>query len=322
LKTESAPALAKGLNVDRFYDGFFLAEYGRLEAARAKRYSSPFSTVLIDLGEGATEPAVLEGLASGIVAATRDCDVAGLYDGSRVMVILPETDYFGAASTVRKLAKELEGNENGRKAVFSHATFPRDGRSFGELAGSAIRKADQRKASVWEKEGFGGRLFWEILGELTSRNYKGFDYASFDAGAGQDISEFFFDQVNELIVREITREPGRRGIMYYAAKNLSSSLPVVKNLGSAGAVAAKVFLVGEGEGSIWEVGNAMPLMIDDPRLRETFFTFFLNDETAYAIICKENWGATFSCFHTSDFGLVEGLITKFQQEYSLQEQLG
>lgn len=321
MKTDAGPALATGLNVERFYDNFFLAEYGRLEAARAVRYNASFSTVVIDLGEGMADGGLLEGLASRVVEATRDCDVAGLYDGSRIMVILPETDHFGAAATVRKLAKALGGLENGG-AVFSHATFPRDGRAFGDLVGAALRRADEKKVSVWEKEGFGKKLFWEILGELTSRNYKGYEYSSFDAGAGQDLSEFFLDQVNELIIREIAREPARRGIMYYASKNLSSSLPVVKNLGSTGSVATKVFLVGEGEGSIWDVRNALPLLLDDPRLRETFFTFFLNEETAYAIICKENWGATFSCFHTSDSSLVEGLIGKFQQEYSLQEQIG
>ncbi|MBW7956554.1 MAG: hypothetical protein H3C68_01560 [Deltaproteobacteria bacterium] len=322
MDTEIGTALAKGLNVERFYDSFFLGEYGRLETARAKRYNAQFSLVALDLGEGAIEAGLIEGLATGVVAATRDCDVAGLYDGSRVIVILPETDYFGAAVTARKLAKALDGLEDCRNAVITHATFPRDGRAFRELAGAAIRRAEEKKASIWEKEGLGKKLFWEILGELTSRNYKGYEYSSFDAGAGQDLSEFFLDQVNELIIREIAGEPARRGIMYYAAKSLSSSLPVVKNLGSAGQVATKVFLVGEGEGSIWDVRNALPLLLDDPRLRETFFTFFLNEETAYAIICKENWGATFSCFHTSDFGLVEGLITKFQQEYSLQEQLG
>lgn len=322
MNTESVPALAKGLNVERFYDRYFLGEYGRLEAARAKRYNAQFSAVLIDLGEGKSDAGLLEGLASRVVAATRDCDVAGLYDGGRVMIILPETDYFGAAVTARKLLKALDGLANCRNAVITQATFPKDGRAFGELALAAIRKAEERRASVWEKEGFGNKLFWEILGELTSRNFKDYEYSSFDAGAGQDLSEFFLDQVNELIIREIAREPARRGIMYYAAKSLSASLPVVKNLGSAGQVATRVFLVGEGEGSIWEVRNALPLLLDDPRLRETFFTFFLNEETAYAIVCKENWGATFSCFHTSDFGLVEGLITKFQQEYSLQEQLG
>jgi len=66
----------------------------------------------------------------------------------------------------------------------------------------------------------------------------------------------------------------------------------------------------------------MPLALDDPRLKETFFTFLMTEETSYALICKENWGSTFSCFHSSDPVLVEGLITKFQNEYSLKEQLG
>jgi hypothetical protein len=204
----------------------------------------------------------------------------------------------------------------------SHATFPRDGRTFQEITGVAARRVSERRDSLWERLGCKGKLFWEIAGSLTGRNITGFDGASFDAGSGQDLSEFFIDQINELIIKEIARSPQRRGIMYYGSRNISASLPVMKMLSTAGATATKVFLVGESEGSVWEIRNAMPLPLDDPRLKETFFTFFLNEDTAYALICKENWGATFSCFHTADPVLVEGLISKFQNEYSLQEQLG
>jgi len=333
LDTETRSAITRKLAPSRFYDSYFLNEYGRIEVSRANRYNTSFSIVLVDIdGYGGThlfEDAqgieFLKKLATAVVDTTRTCDIAGLSDTRRMMVILPETDHFGALATIRKLSRSfgsLKRPEDGGGAVFSHATFPRDGKDFGEIVGAALKKSFERKESLWEKQGLKNRLFWEIIGELTSKAYKGHEAASFDAGAGQELSEFFLDQINELIVREIARTPEKRGIMYYGTKNISASLPVVKTLGTAGAVSTKVFLVGEGEGSVWDVKNALPLLLDDPRLRETFFTFFLNEDTAYALVCKENWGATFSCFHTADNGLVEGLISKFQQEYSLQEQLG
>ncbi|HEY4707841.1 MAG TPA: diguanylate cyclase [Thermodesulfobacteriota bacterium] len=333
MDTEARSAITRKLAPSRFYDSYFLTEYGRIEASRANRYNTSFSIVLIDIdgygGSSLFEHAqgieFLKKLATAVIDTTRTCDVAGLSDTHRMMVILPETDHFGALATIKKLSRSLGALKKPDApvgAVFAHATFPRDGKDFGEVVGAALKRSFERKESLWEKEGLKHRLFWEIIGNLTSKGYTGPDAASFDAGAGQELSEFFLDQINELMVREIARSPEKRGIMYYGAKSISASLPVVKTLGSAGAVSTKVFLVGEGEGSVWEVKNALPLLLDDPRLRETFFTFFLNEDTAYALVCKENWGATFSCFHTSDNGLVEGLISKFQQEYSLQEQLG
>lgn len=326
--------LTKKLFPGRFYDAFFTSEYGRIEATRATRYNSCFSVILMAIDGAGNAGSLLESAAgleffkkfvSTVLSSVRSCDVAGLTNDSQVMVILPETDYFGALMASRKLSRALStafGDSQPHDIFVSHATFPRDGRAFPELTGTAVRRFAERKDSLWERMACRGKLFWEIIGNLTSKNYAGFEGASFDAGSGQDLSEFFIDQINELIIKEIARTPQRRGIMYYGNKSITSSLPVIKNLASAGAAATKIFLVGEGEGGVSETRNAVPLPLDDPRLKEVFFTFFLNEDTAYALICKENWGATYSCFHTSDPVLVEGLITKFQNEYSLQEQLG
>ncbi|CAG1066275.1 hypothetical protein BAC1_01883 [uncultured bacterium] len=328
---DTKSVLTKKLFPSRFYDAFFISEYGRIEATRATRYNTCFSVVLIGVDGMSSLMESLEGLeflkklVSAVLGSVRSCDVAGLSEDRQIMVILPETDYFGALMAAKKLSRALSQavrEDSKFQVLLSQATFPRDGRTFQELSAAASRRVNERKDSLWERLGCKGKLFWEIAGSLTGRNTTAFDGASFDAGSGQDLSEFFIDQINELIIKEIARTPQRRGIMYYGTRNISASLPVVKMLSTAGSTATKVFLVGEGEGSVWEIRNAMPLLLDDPRLKETFFTFFLNEDTAYALICKENWGATYSCFHTADPVLVEGLITKFQNEYSLQEQLG
>jgi hypothetical protein len=331
LDIDTKSVLTKKLFPSRFYDAFFISEYGRIEATRATRYNTCFSVVLIGVDGMSSLMESLEGLeflkklVAAVLGSVRSCDVAGLSEDRQIIVILPETDYFGALMAAKKLSRALTQavrEDSEFQVLLSQATFPRDGRTFQELTAAASRRVNERKDSLWERLECKGKLFWEIAGSLTGRNTTAFDGASFDAGSGQDLSEFFIDQINELIIKEIARTPQRRGIMYYGTRNISASLPVVKMLSTAGSTATKVFLVGEGEGSVWEIRNAMPLLLDDPRLKETFFTFFLNEDTAYALICKENWGATYSCFHTADPVLVEGLITKFQNEYSLQEQLG
>ncbi|MFQ5735447.1 MAG: hypothetical protein ACE5GY_01120 [Thermodesulfobacteriota bacterium] len=313
----------------RFYDTEFIRSYGRIESLRAARYNTCYSIVLIDIAPPDGAGDVYDDIADAVVSAVRSCDVTGEMDGEhgegrRILVILPETDFFGTLLTIRKLSKSLDPFLSSRalSIIFSHATFPRDGKGFGELLSRAARLVAQKRASLWERLNLKDKLFWEIMGELSSTPFSGFANSSFDAGSGLPLSEFFVDQAGELIVNEASRSPQKRGILYMASRKISSSLPILKSLGLAGNVATRVFLVGEGGPDLQEIKNATPVPLADPRLKEFSFIFFLSEDSGYAVICRECWGDTFSCFHTSDQMLVEGLITKFQGEYALGEQLG
>jgi hypothetical protein len=317
---------------ERFYDTFFVSEYGKIESLRASRYNTCFSIVLLSVEGGGKGRLTNESggdqfmhrLASRVVESVRNCDVVGLADERRIIVILPESDHFGSLMTARKLSRAVEPVIDGTtfSVALTQATFPRDGKGFADLVDTAAARAQIQKESLWERLGLRDKLFWEVMGELTASAPSGYDNSTFEAGGDRPLTEFFIEQLDELIVKEISRTPQKRGILYFSSKKISQRLPLVKNLNSAGAFSTRVFLVGEPEENTWEIRTATPLIIDDPRLREIFFTFYLNEGTGYALICKENWGATYSCFHTADAHLVEGLITKFQSEYSLQETLG
>lgn len=328
--TKTQPGSA-GLS-EKFHNAQFIQEYGKLESLRAVRLNTSFALVLINVSglDGALsavkDPKILGGLqkvAAAIVEAVRNCDVVGMTDTKQIVAILPETDYFGALGLVRKLAMATEHLKGQIDAVvtFSHATFPKDGKSYEELLTTARKRTAERLDSIWEKLSLDDKLFWEIVEGLFSRGYKGFDNSCFDAGMGFELTEFFMDQINDLVLKEVKRSPQKKSIVYFSAKKVTPTLPIAKSLASAGGLAAKIYLAGECEGSAREYKNSALINLDDPRLKETFFTFFLNENSAYALVCKENWGATFSCFHTSDPHVVEGLINKFYFEYSLQEQI-
>lgn len=325
-------SIAKKLS-GKLYDTFFISEYGKIEAFRASRYNTNFSIIVADMdGVSGKGGLAEEGQVSGPLArlgamvldSVRSCDIVGVAEEGRILAILPETDYFGSLNAIRKLNKSAAGlfsGKGGPSVVFSQATFPRDGKGFGELLSTAVRRVSARRASLWEKLDLKNRLFWEIIGGLSGAKYDSADNASFDAGPGHVLDEFCVDRVNALIIKELSRSPQRRGILLLTSKRFSQGLPVVKALAASQPFSTKVYLAGEAEHGI-DVRNASIIPLEDPRLKEMFFTFFLNEDTGYALICKENWGGTFSCFHSSDANLVEGLIGKFQGEYSLQEQLG
>ncbi|MBI5344119.1 MAG: hypothetical protein HZB83_02095 [Deltaproteobacteria bacterium] len=306
----------------RVHDASVLSDYGDIESLRAARFHTCFSLVLIGLDGGGQED--LESAGESVKRLIRSCDVAGIIGRQRLAVILPETDFFGALMMVRKLTGAAKGiaDERGLKMDVSHATFPIDGRSYQELLGSAERRARENKLSLWEKLGLRERLYWEIVDDLFGSACKGSLNACFDTGQGHELSEFFTDQVNDLIMKEVRRSPHKRGLVYFSVSNITSLLPIVKAISLSAPFAARVFVTGECGESVKEIKNATPICLDDGRLKETFFTFFLSEDSSYALICRESWGAGYACFHTSDPYLVHGLINKFQKEYSLQETLG
>lgn len=311
----------------RFYDNEFIREYGTLESLRAARYNTCYSILLVDikgLDYGNGGGGVYADIASAVTASVRSCDVAGANGETQIVVILPETDFFGTLLTIRKLSRALEPFLSTRalSIIFSHATFPRDGKGFAQLLARAGELVIEKRSSIWETMELKDKIFWEIIALLASTPRREFNNSTFDAGRDMALSEFIIDQVNELIVNEVSRAPQQRGILYIASKKISSALPIIKTLGLAGNIATKVFLVGEGGADLQEIKNATPVPINDPRMKELFFTFYLSEGAGYAVVYKEEWGDSLSCFHTSDQVLVEGLITKFQSEYALGEQLG
>jgi hypothetical protein len=304
----------------RFYDAGFMREYGSIESSRAARFGSVFSVVVISAGDGAGK--LSKEVASEVLKSTRISDVAGMLPDGRIALILPETNYFGSLSTIRKLSDSLVSPSADKPLLFSEATFGKDARSFTGLVEAAMGKLKEQRLSLREVLDIDSKLFWEIIGDIFANNYDGISNATFDAGASHPLSGFFIDQVNEMIVREIAQNPRRKGILYFSARKISPDLPIIRALGEAGVTATRVFLVGKHEGNLVGFKNATPVYLEDPRLADTFFTFFLSEDSGYALILRENWGETYACFHTSDPYLVEGLIYKFQTEYSLQEQLG
>jgi hypothetical protein len=172
LDTDTSSVLTKKLFPGRFYDAFFIGEYGRIEAIRANRYNTCFSLILIGV-ESAEGLEPLKKLVATVLGSVRSCDITGLSENGRIMIILPETDYFGALIAAKKLSRALSSAIKGgstRNVLLSSATFPRDGRTFSEITGAADRKLAERKDSLWEKLNCSEKLFWEIVGSLNGRN--------------------------------------------------------------------------------------------------------------------------------------------------------
>ncbi len=316
----------------RFYDSSFISEYGRLEAVRSERYGIPFSIVVLHVESfhGGKVPdkktliAFLKTLVRSVHKVIRSCDITGILGDKSIIILLPHTDYFGSLITIKKLSRALEflTKEEPHASLFlSQATFPKDASGFGELVSTATARISERIQSQWEKLELRSKLFWETVAVLTGTNLDQSDLSTFDVGPDHDLGNSFLQRINETVLQEIRRKPEKKGILYIGAKKISKDLPIVDSLNSLGRTSTKIFLVGEGRQAGCDVKNATAIYLADHRLLTTYFTLFLSEDMAYGLICRESWGDAHNCFHTSDPYVVESLITKFQRDYTLQEQL-
>ncbi len=140
-------------------------------------------------------------------------------------------------------------------------------------------------------------------------------------GPDFELGEAFIRTVNEVILQEIARSPDKRGILYIGTKKITGDMPIKKLLSPLGKTNTKIFVVGEGKDPDSGLTNATSIALNDQRLSNVYFTFYLAEDTAYALVCRESWGDAHTCFHTPDPYFTEGLITKFQRDFALQEQL-
>ena len=129
-------------------------EVVELELKRAERFQSPLGLLLVDLddfklvndrfGHG-TGDEVLRALSDVFRESLRDVDLAARLGGEEFAVLLPETDYPGAAGVAERLRAGLaslelkapEGERFGVTASFGVAVYP-EAQSVDEL----LRAAD------------------------------------------------------------------------------------------------------------------------------------------------------------------------------------
>lgn len=320
----------------RFHNAFFVTEYGKLEVLRAERYNKKLSIILIHIRgfnnlkkkmEKNELLAFLKELIKATMQALRNCDVIGMVEDKKIVAILPETDYFGSCIAVRKMKKAVENltakDQPHASIIFSNVSYPKDGKGYGELLVAADKKVNEQEEGLWLKLDFEGKPFWEIIALLLGgKGYEEKDAVPFDIGKDLSLPVFYLDRLQEMIFQEIARDPKRRGILYLGVRKILPNLPILKAIDTIGTTSTKIFIVGEGaEEKKWDMSKITPIYLSDARLLETFFLFFLGEDISYAVACKERWGEQYSCFHTVDPYLVEGLINKFQREYSLHEQL-
>lgn len=313
------PALPSAL---RFYNTPFIRELVRIESLIAQRYGRIFSLIAIEIDgfEAIKKELVnkenllrfLKDVATTIMASTRQCDVVGMINKKDFLLILPETDYFGALVTARRLRGHLKKRYRNKPVRFFLAPVlcPYDGRDFEDLLQKAFSAIKEYRKSLFYTLGLEEKEFSECVESLLEGSLPGGE----EWNCLSQFSSTFITRLQDVVLKEIIRTPKAKGLLYL------SSLPPKENLfhsflrevESIEEVRTKIHVIGDGDaGGCPKVHQ----LKRDKTFPSSPFILFLRRNFAYGFVGKEVDGKVIG-FHTMDPFLVEGLIGKLQNHYS------
>lgn len=318
----------EGASVGEVHSYELLKYCGNTETSRASRYALPYAIVMVKVSplEGASIanlPKLEEKIIDRIFSVIRTCDTVGKTVGSTYAVLLPQTDYFGSLITTRKLLDSFEPLSGEcssyAKIEVMQASYPHHGDTFDKLIDVAEERIRQKRNSLWSRLSMDKKIFWEMLESVSALEEKSMTHSGFETSPDGDLKEDFLESLNAAILNEIILAPKKRGILYFSMPKISRDQPLVKKLQSVFENQTKIYVVGDRVDVDFDNPNIIVRDMKDQRLLETSFTLFMNKDVAYGVFSKESWGGVKTCFHTSDKFLVEGMITRLQRDYALEE---
>ncbi|MGZ6162182.1 MAG: GGDEF domain-containing protein, partial [Myxococcaceae bacterium] len=319
------------------YNLAYFTDYATKELDKARRYGRGFSLLGFAL-DGLPHLRARAGIeqARAVVRATtralgrvlRDSDVLAKVAEQEFLLLLPETDPFGAQVFLRRAlaavreAPELRAIDGlaPLQLMGGAASFPRDGEDLDFLTEACRARLEQRRASLHRRLVLEPLGFWEAVELLLGSP----DGPRLPADEGADpsrrgrVPESLFEEVQAEIGRALLREPGVRSLVYLGAAEAGHGLPLVRTLERAAQdFAPRVYLLAR-RAEVTPRPGLTPLVLGgDERLLRHQFVLWLHGPTAYALLQRRGRGATWA-FHSSDAALVDGLVSKLQSAYDLQ----
>jgi len=319
------------------YNLSYFTDYANKEIYKARRYARTFSLLTfsvdtlpqIRLRLGVEEAhKAARGIIRALSRIIRDSDVIAKATEHEFYVLLPETDFFGASMFLRRAfaaaAEEPEVRAVDERLpvslVAGGATFPKDGEDFDELVLRCRRRLEERRGSLVRKLHLEGLAFWEqveiLLGQPGSPRLPADDRA--EPSRRGKVSDVLFEELQVEIARDLVRDPNARGVLYVGSPEIRADLPLSVGLEAAPPdFASRVYLLGR-RADLDSHPAISPVFLEgDEQLSRHEFLLWQSENASYALVQRRGRGATWG-FHTSDPGVVDGLVSKLQAEYDLQ----
>ncbi len=303
----------------RFYNLPFIRELINIEIRRARRYGRSFSAIAVEIDnfealrkrlpdkEGLLQ--FLKGVATTIMDLTRQCDIVGMINKKDFLVMLPETDYFGALVATRRLRKALY--ERYKDSPVDFFLIPvsglEDGRTFEALLERASSRIEGYRKSLFHTLRLREKGFHDCVRTLLEGTFP----SSEEWNKSSSFSATFVKRLQDFVLKEIMRTPGTKGLLYISSFPgeglLSSFLRSVERIDD---LKTKIHIIdGRGEGDYPET---IYFFKGDEAISSLSFILFYRKDFSYAFLGREE-DERIAGFHTMDPYLVEGLIDKLEE---------
>ncbi len=319
------------------YNLAYFTDVATKEVDKARRYGRCFSLLSFALdglphlrARAGTEQAraAVRATTRALGRVLRESDVLAKVAEQEFLLLLPETDAFGAQVFLRRAlaaareAPELRAVEGAAALQLTGgaASFPRDGEDLDFLTEACRARLEQRRASLYRRLVLDPVGFWEAVELLLGSP----DGPRLPAEEGADpsrrgrIPEELFEEVQAEIGRTLLRDPSVRSLVYLGGAEAGDGLPLVRTLERAPQdFIPRVYLLAR-RAEVTPRPGLTPLVLGgDERLLRHQFVLWLHGPGAYALLQRRGRGATWA-FHSSDAALVDGLVSKLQTTYDLQ----
>jgi CheY-like chemotaxis protein len=238
------------------------------------------------------------------------------------IVFLTETDYFGALMTIPRIKRALDGRciiKGAQRIDDLHINIaavglPLHGISLENLLESLNVRLNISKNSLVYKLDFHKLSFEEICLELlNSQEFNNIKREKLYVWE-QKKRKYFFETLL-LLLDELKIHPNRRGVFYVGFFDGKSVIPILNNRNLQNLLTKIYFFCNVNKDDL-DYPGIIAVGSEKINISDFYFILSLNEHHTYMLLCN---GDKF--FESSDFLLVEELISKLQSEYHLQWQL-
>jgi diguanylate cyclase (GGDEF)-like protein len=263
-----------------------------------------------------------------IEALLRDADMLARAGDDEFLVLLPETDLFGARATLTRIEDAIAGDPALAEIekmqplglTLGCACFPADGNDVDSLIAALKRRLEEMRTSPLRRLHMHDASFYDCAEFLLSphsplRRSEGatdFAYTAMTPAESTAVAAELLLTRHALPLQRTTLYVGAAEITPALIEELAAALPPAW-AGQSG----RVYLFGGGRSrALPSAFSHIPLA--DEQAARLGFVMSLDEHCAYALIGETLGTSSGEAFHTADYPLALGLVRKLQSTHGLR----
>ncbi|UCG38273.1 MAG: diguanylate cyclase [bacterium] len=327
----------KDLESDTYNEPFIL-DFLHRQVTMSRRFNRRAGVINLEY-EGAEQfqkrqsyrliQAMIKDISETLQGILRDYDVVAHVGNFRFLMALPETDALGCRIAIERIRRGFARlsylgerfERYGLKPHFGFACFPEDGSSTDSLLMKVLKSARSSRTDPFNLIQWANRGFWDLLEHFTTSN-GGKDLQNLRNTCQTSFQANFAYLLQEAIINDIVLNPERRGLFYIGTENVLITEALLTKNTRLPKAATRISVFGDltGTYSLKDLNiNSIPVPPEQSRGFQ--FILLLTDKVAYALMGVHHRMDEWRGFHSSHDRLVERLVFKLREEYSLQEQI-